>query len=89
MVKDLPANARDSRDAGAVSVSGKIQWSRKWQPLPLFLPGKFHGQRSLVGYCPCGHKELDMTEPLTLSYFQGKEELVEFIHGYERWSAAL
>ena len=42
-----------------------------------------------MGYCPWGHKELDMTEPLTLSYFQGKEELVEFIHGYERWSAAL
>ena len=28
---------------------GKIPWSRKWQPMPVFLPGKFHGQRSLVG----------------------------------------
>ena len=28
----------------------------------MFLPGKFHGQRSLVGYSPWGHKELDMTE---------------------------
>ena len=42
-----------------------------------------------MGYSPWGHKELGMTEPLTLSYFQGKEELVEFIHGYEGWSAAL
>ena len=29
---------------------------------PVLLPGKFHGQRSLVGYCPRGHKESDMTE---------------------------
>ena len=29
---------------------------------PVFLPGKSHGQRSLVGYSPWGHKELDMTE---------------------------
>ena len=28
----------------------KIPWSRKWQPTPVFLPGKFHGQRSLAGY---------------------------------------
>ena len=29
----------------------KIPWSRKWQVTPVFLPGKFHGQRGLVGYC--------------------------------------
>ena len=29
---------------------GKILWSKKWQPVPVFLPGKFHGQRSLAGY---------------------------------------
>ena len=33
-----------------------IPWRRKWQPTPVFLPGKFHGQRSLMGYSPCGHK---------------------------------
>ena len=43
---------------------GKIPWSRKWQPTPVFLPGKFHGQRSLVGYSPWGCKELDPTEHL-------------------------
>ena len=37
-------------------------WSRKWQHAPVFLPGKFHGQRSLVGYSPWGHKELNMNE---------------------------
>ena len=39
-----------------------IPWRRKWQPTPVFLPGKFHGQRSLVGYSLCESKELDMTE---------------------------
>ena len=34
---------------------------RKWQPTPIFLPGKSHGQRSLVGYNPQDHKELDVT----------------------------
>ena len=42
---------------------GKI-WRRKWQPTPVLLPGKFHGQRSLVGYSPWSHKESDTTEPL-------------------------
>ena len=40
----------------------KIPWSTKWQPTPVFLPGKFHGQRSLAGYSPWGHKETQMTE---------------------------
>ena len=34
----------------------KIPWRRKWQPTLVFLPGAFHGQRSLVGYNPRGHK---------------------------------
>ena len=41
---------------------GKIPWRRKWQPTPVFLPGKSQGQRSLVCYSSWGHKELDMTE---------------------------
>ena len=45
---------------------GKIPWRRKWQPAPVFLPGEFHGQRSLAGYSPWGHKKLEMTEQLTL-----------------------
>ena len=40
----------------------KVPWRRKWHPTPVFLPGKVHGQRSLVGYSPCGRKELDTTE---------------------------
>ena len=34
----------------------EIPWRRKWQPTPVFLSGKFHGQRSLAGYSPLGHK---------------------------------
>ena len=47
-------------------------WRRKWQPTPVFLPGKSHGQRSLAGYSSRGHKESDTTEQLnskTLRYF--------------------
>ena len=40
-------------------------WRRKWQPIPVFLPGEFHGQRSLVGYSPWGCKESDMTDRFT------------------------
>ena len=42
----------------------KIPWRRKWQPTPGFLPGGSHGQRSLAGYGPRSHKELDTTEQL-------------------------
>ena len=51
----------------------KIPWRRKWQSTPVLLPGKSHGQRSLVGYSTWGHKESDMTERLHF-HFQGEEE---------------
>ena len=44
---------------------GKIPWRRAWQLTPVFMPGEFHGQRSLGGYSPWGHKESDMTEQLS------------------------
>ena len=40
----------------------QIPWRREWQPTPVFLSGKSHGQRSLVGYSLWGWKDLDMTE---------------------------
>ena len=39
-------------------------WRREWLLTPILLPGKPHGQRSLVGYSPWGGKESDMTEQL-------------------------
>ena len=48
------------------SVPGSEEtWSKKWQFTPVFLPGKFQGQRSLVDYSAWGHKALDMTEWLS------------------------
>ena len=44
---------------------GKTPWRRPWQPTPVFLPGKSHGQRSLAGYGRCSHKESDLTEELS------------------------
>ena len=41
-----------------------LGWGRKWQPTPVLLPGESHGWRSLVGYSPWVHKELDTTERL-------------------------
>ena len=46
---------------------GKNPWRRAWQSTPVFLPGEFHGLRSLVVYSPWGRKESDTTEQLTLS----------------------
>ena len=43
----------------------KILWSREWLPTPVFLPGKFLGQRNLAGYHPWGCRELDTTEQLS------------------------
>ena len=43
---------------------GNIPWRRQWQPTPVVLPGKSHGQRSLVGYSPWDCKESDTTEKL-------------------------
>ena len=45
-------------------ISKQVFWRRKWQPTPVFLLGESHGQRSLVGYSPQGHKESDTTERL-------------------------
>ena len=59
MVKNPLTNAGD---AGSISGSGRFPWMRKWQPIPVFLPGKSHGQRSLVGYSPWSHKELVSNE---------------------------
>ena len=52
VVKKPPANANKYKRGGFDPWVGKIPWSRKWQPTLVFLPGKFHGQRDLVGYRP-------------------------------------
>ena len=54
---------------------GMIPWRREWLPTPVILPGEFHGQRSLVGYSPQGHKKLDMIEQLKLSPVLSRQSL--------------
>ena len=61
VVKNLPANAGDTRDVGSIPESGRPRGVGN----PIFLPGKFHGQRSLMGYTPGGGKGLDVTEHST------------------------
>ena len=56
--KNLSANAGDTEDTGL------IPWRKAWQPTSVFLPREFHGQRSLEGYSPWGHKESDPTRTL-------------------------
>ena len=59
--KGFSCNAGGAGDTSSDPWVRKIPW-RTWQPTPVFLPGKSHGQRSLEGYSLWGCKELDMTE---------------------------
>jgi len=54
VVKNQPVSAGAM---GSIPGSGRSPWNKKQQPIPVFLPGKFHGQRSLVGFSPCGHRD--------------------------------
>ena len=66
---DSKESACNAADLDLIPGVGKIPWRREWLPTPVFLPGEFHGQRSLASYSPWGHKESDMSERLTLSLF--------------------
>ena len=48
-------SACSAGDQGSIPGLGRFPWRRKWQPTPVFLPGKSHGWRSLVGCSPWGH----------------------------------
>ena len=64
VVKNSPASAGDPRDAGSTPGSGRPPGGENGNPLK-FLPGKFHGQRSLTGYGTWGGKKPDMTKWLS------------------------
>ena len=64
VIKNPPANAGDM---GLIPGLGRSPRGGDGDPILVFLPGKYHGQRSLVGYSPRGCKESDMTECLTVS----------------------
>ena len=56
------ASASNAEDLGSIPGLGRSPGEGKWQPIPVFLPGESHGQRSLAGCSPWGHKESDTTE---------------------------
>ena len=62
--KEPVCQCRRHKRLGFDPWEGKIPWRRAWQPTTVFLPGKSHGWKSLVGYSPLGHKELDTMEQI-------------------------
>ena len=83
--KELACQCRGCKKLGFNPWVEKIPWSRAWQPTPVFLPGEFHGQRSLAGYSPWSCKELDLTEQLALSvvrlsHHSPPHSLLPFLH---------
>ena len=62
MIRNPPASAGDM---GLIPESGRSLGRGHGNPLPVFLPGESHRQRSLAGYSPWGHKESGMIEQLT------------------------
>ena len=79
MVKKLPANAGDARDrVGALGLEDPLEeelaahssilWRRKRQPTPVFLPGEFHGQKSLAGYSSRDRKSQTQLGTIFLSF---------------------
>ena len=61
MAKNLPA-MQEPQDPQVQSLGWEDPLEEAWQPTPVFLPGESHGQRSLAGYHPWGHKGSDTTE---------------------------
>ena len=64
MVKNPLASAGDTRYMASISGLGRAPGVGNGTPTPVFLSGKFRGQRNLMGYGPWGHKELDTAEQL-------------------------
>ena len=62
----IPGKAEPKEKKNTLKYSSYLNsnWRRKWQPIPVLLPGKFHGWRTLVGYSVWGREESDMTEQL-------------------------
>ena len=66
------------QETPAWSLGWEEPWRRSWLPTPVFLPGKCHRQRGLVGYSPWGHKRVG--HDLAAKQLQGLSYLSTFIH---------
>ena len=65
---DGKESAYNAGDLNLIPESGRFPREKEWLPTPAFFPGESHGQRSLVGYSPWDHKELDMAKRLNTSF---------------------
>ena len=61
-VSQTVKNLSEMRETWVDAQVEKVPWRREWLPTPVFLPGEFHGQRSLAGYSPWGRRESDRIE---------------------------
>ena len=75
-------------DFTCVYIYPKIRWRRAWQFTPLFLPGEFHAQRSLVGYSSWGHK-VGHTWALTCKKMNINREFIPFTRINTKWKIDL
>ena len=78
---DGKQSACNAGDQGSISGLVRFPWRRKWQPTPVFLPGKPHGWRSLAGYSPEGRKKLYTTEQLHFIF----QRVYHGAQGLPRW----
>ena len=76
-------------DLGSIPGLRKMPCRREWLPTPVFLPGGFHGQRSLAGYSTWGLNKSDTTEPLTLALsFTFIYVFIQYLHNLNyKWTA--
>ena len=65
VIKNMASNAGDLGDVSSIPGSRRFPGVGKWQSTPVFLPGKSHEWRNLVGYIPCGHKDSKTTEQMS------------------------
>ena len=83
---DSKVSAYNVGDPGSVPGLGRSPWEGNGKPLKVFLPGKSHGWRSLVGYSPWDHKESDTTERLHFAFLKTetiqKAKILPFIENY-------
>ena len=80
--KEFTCQCRRHRRQGFDPSVGKIPWRRKWQPTSVFLPGEFHGQRSLVGCSPWGSSQTRLSHWMCmhLSWYNYKWKILELNH---------
>ena len=90
LVENPPTNAGD---LGSIPGSGSSPGEGKWQPTPVFLPGKSHGQRSLPGYSPWGCKRVGhnlVTKPSPSPYpYYSESQATCWGKLYQNWEFSI